>query len=154
MAPNLLSIPPEVRHRILEYAICHEEIHVCKANIPYTDKYHLQTVRNPNASLWSVCRQLMEDLEAIRVPKPALRFCRLWCGREFLIAGGASWKARIQCFRRHFTAVDIYDDFRSEYDFIKFLDGAAQSFFRSECTYAIEGDIKDPAGVDVAFCFV
>lgn len=143
--------PPEIRHRILKYAICHEEISPCNANIHYTDKYHDETVQNPNASLWLVCRQTTEDLKAIRVPKATLRFCRLWCAREFLIGGGAGWKSSIECFKRHFNATELQYDFRSEYDFIRFLDGAAQSFFGSETTYAIEGDFKDSAGVNVAF---
>ena len=151
MAPNLLSLPPEVRHRILKYATAHGQLCVCNSVIPYTDKHHLDTLQNPNANLWLICSQLTEDLSAIRVPKPTLRFCRLWCARESLIESGAGWKRHIECFKRHFNAVDLQRDFRSEYEFIRFLDGAAQSFFGIETTYAITGDFKGPAGVDVAF---
>ena len=80
-----------------------------------------------------------------------MRFCRLWCARESLIVGCAGWTGCIECFKRHFKATDLRYDFRSEYDFIRFLDGAAQSFFGFETTYAVDGGFKDPAGVDVAF---
>ena len=147
MAPHLLTLPAEIRHRILEYATQHEEISICDKEVFWAHPSHFRTVRNPNASLWLVCKHISADLRLISIPKHVLRVCGAECGFNFFKPNVSLWKSRVVCFRRFYEPILVERLNGSVLGWIEERWMSKPDFLKR---YEIEGDTHDPHGVEVA----
>ena len=154
MVPQLLALPAEIRHRILQHATYYEEFLVCNPRSRYSDYVydHFKRNANPNASLWLTCKQIAADLGLIEISKPALRFCKLACARRYIHGNASFWKSRIKCVRVFYGTEELWvARGQGERDFRLLLEDTEVVLFGLGTTYRLEDVFEDPRGVVVTF---
>lgn len=153
MEPHLLTLPAEIRYRILKFATQHDEILGCNPETCEQDYFDgtSKHIPNPNTALWLICKQISAELPLIGQTKAALRCCKLTCARLLFYAQASLlWSRRIECFRIFCEREDLRR-LQGGHDFCTFLDRVATLLFGSKATYSLEGGFEDKKGVDVSF---
>ena len=82
--PNLLTIPTEIRLKILDYAISDvtvQELTPARYSARWVlhTCWVLQRFNNPNLPIGNVCRQIRNESRSQRVSKPTLTIHGSWC---------------------------------------------------------------------------
>ena len=150
MAPHLLTLPAEICYRILEYASQHDHFSTCNEEYD-DDNAHRRPLRNPNISLWLICKHIYTELKIIGVSKLSLRVCTTTCALRYFEPNMALWKTRVGYFRRFYEAWEIASFERDGETLEEYVDGRREQQRGFAKDYTIEGAVKDPVGVDVAF---
>ena len=149
MAPHLLTLPVEIRYRILKYARRHDQTTLCTPTTTSNDR-HLMPLHNPDTDLFLIRRQLSSEMSTRGVEKLELRFCSVGCAGQLFGAIANPWKQRVKCFRRYYDAQDLRKHCQTMHDFetwVKTLLGYADYITK----YETKGDIDGPNGVDVTY---
>lgn len=91
MAPNLLTIPPEIRLRILEYAVVLEPTIICKHWQDHRREYYRTDERwpvrrldsSPYLYLYLICSRITNELKCIDIPLLELQMCKPECVSDY-----------------------------------------------------------------------
>ena len=97
MPHHLLTIPSEIRLRILEYAVTIDPVIICdvdKCHDPHDIAQH-GFISNPNLAIHLICSQIYGELEDIDIPRLDLKMCLLECVDDYF-AQWSSMKDRIK----------------------------------------------------------
>ena len=108
--PNLLTIPTEIRIKILDYAI--SDITVQELTpAAHSNSWILGRFKNPNFNIGFVCRQLHDESksQSQRIEKPVLTIRGSWCNthNEYCVLRDVS----IAGMMGHFSATKFEDRF-------------------------------------------
>ena len=103
MPAHLLTIPRELRLRILEYAVTLEPIVAYKS---YEAHSHNATPPrglgdNPHLSLYLICSQITGELMSVSIPMVQLKLCHATCVMDYFNAWKSMWK-HVRCIEAPF----------------------------------------------------
>ena len=165
MAPHLLSLPLEIRLRILEYALVGpKEFFVCEPSRSFCN-FRPIPVPKTKMALELVYKQVLGEMNHITAPKLELRACHLGCAFRWIALSGHQYQGQVSCVRRAYTNAEVRartnssfakDDLSRYIESILELDRAVTGTGPEQCgckRYDIRGDMKDAGGVDVVVFF-
>ena len=82
MMPNLLTIPTEIRIKILDYTVSDVIVQELTPTA-HSNSWVLGRFNNPNLAIGSVCTQLRNESKSQRVLKPILTIDGGWCKTHY-----------------------------------------------------------------------